>query len=70
MNISTFSLKGQDVHVTYHRGVLSYTFFHDEKKYGQSLKLTKKQPEEIINATFLLLTNALESIEALETNDK
>lgn len=63
--ISTFTLKERDIDVTFRNGKLAYTFQHAGKNYGGAVNLDSKKQIDIINATFLLLINALETIEAL-----
>lgn len=69
MNISTFTFKGIDIEVTLNKGLLAYVFTVDDKKYGNALKPASKKTMDIANTCFLLLTNAIESIEALNQDE-
>lgn len=69
MNISTFTFKGIDIEVTYKKGTLAYVFAFNGENYGNALKPESKKTMDVANCCFLLLTNALESIEALQTNE-
>ena len=70
MKIHTFTLKGKDIDVTHNNGFLAYTFKEGEKHYGQKIKLASKSIMDVASATFLLLENAIETIEAIKQNDK
>jgi len=71
--ISTFILKGQSIDVLYNNGKLAYTFEVGGKSYGQKVEVSSRSIMDIASATFLLLENALETIEAVtkltETNE-
>lgn len=64
--ISTFTLKGKDIDLLYNNGALAYSFEHNGKAYGNKVELPSKKVMDIASAVFLLLTNALETSEALE----
>jgi hypothetical protein len=66
MKISTFTLKGIDIDLTFNKGVLAYIFTFDGKQYGNAIKPKSRSVLDVSSTTFLLLTNALESIEALK----
>lgn len=69
--ISTFVLKGQSIDILYNRGNLGYTFEVGGKSYGQKVEVKSKAIIDVASATFLLLENALETIEAVnKLNDK
>ncbi len=70
--ISTFILKEQSIDMLYNKGKLAYTFEYGGKSYGQKVDLKSKSVIDIASATFLLLENALETIEAVKKlpNDK
>ena len=70
MKIHTFTLRGKDIDVTHNNGFLAYTFKENDKHYGQKIKLPSKSIMDVASATFLLIENALETIEAVKkTND-
>lgn len=54
-----------EVNVFYERGKLAYSFTHEGKDYGNAIKLEKKGVMDIINASLLLFTNAVETRQAL-----
>lgn len=64
--ISSFILKGQSIDMLYNNGKLAYTFEYDGKNYGQKVEVKSKSILDIASATFLLLENALETIEAVK----
>jgi hypothetical protein len=66
--ISTFTLKGQQVDMLYNKGKLAYTFEYEGKSYGQKVEVASRSVIDIASATFLLLENALETIEAVKLN--
>jgi len=65
MKISTFTHKGTDIEVTLNNGYLAYSF--DLKgPHGFKIQLKKRAAQmDIVNATSLLIINAIETIEAL-----
>lgn len=67
--ISTFTLKGKDIDLLYHNGFLAYSFEHEGKSYGNKVKLASRKVVDVSAATFLLLENALESLENLNANN-
>lgn len=70
MKIHTFTLKEKDIDITFNNGFLACTFKDGDKSYGQKVKPKSRAVMEVASATFLLLENALETIEALnKTND-
>jgi hypothetical protein len=66
MKISTFTLNGIDIDLTYRKGALAYTFNVNDNSYGYKIDLKKKGVMDVASATFLLLTNALETYEAVK----
>lgn len=66
--ISTFTLKGKDIDLLYNNGFLAYSFEHDGQSYGNKVKLESRKVVDVASATFLLLTNALDTREALEND--
>lgn len=54
-----------EVNVFYEKGKLAYSFVHNGKDYGNAIKLDKKSVVNIINASLLLFTNAVETRQAL-----
>lgn len=67
--ISTFTLKGKDIDLLYRNGFLAYTFEHEGKNYGNKVKLASRKVVDVASATFLLLENALSSLENLNDNN-
>lgn len=65
-NISTFELGGKSIDMTYKSKQIAYTFDHNGQKYGNSVIVKSKKIEDVMNATFLLLVNALETLEAIK----
>jgi hypothetical protein len=68
--ISTFELRGQSVDMLYNKGNLGYTFEFNGKSYGSKVEVASKSVIDIASATFLLLTNALETIEAVKKDEQ
>jgi hypothetical protein len=66
MNIQIFQLKGIDIEMLFRKGTLACTYTYEGKPFGNSIKLPSRKVEVVVAATFQLLTNALETIEALE----
>lgn len=64
--VFTFTHKGQDIDVLYNKGKIAYTFEIAGKKYGGAVKVEGRSHEALINATFALLINYLETKEAVE----
>jgi len=68
--ISTFELRGQSVDMLYNNGKLAYTFEFNGKSYGAKVEVASRSVIDIASATFLLLTNALETIEAVKKDEQ
>jgi len=66
--INTFSYKGKDIEMLYRNGSLAYSFEHEGKTYGIAVKLPSKSINDISATTWLLIQNAVETLEALLTN--
>lgn len=66
MNISTFTIGGLDVDMTFNKNAIAYTFEQDGKHYGYKIDLPSKKVMDIVAATVLLLTNALETKAAVD----
>lgn len=67
MNISTFTIDGLDVDMTFQNGAIAYTFEKDGKNYGYKIDLPSKKVMDVVAATVLLLTNALETKAAVDS---
>lgn len=63
--IQIFTYKEKEISVLYDKKNLAYTFEQDGKTYGYKMELQSKKLTDIISVTWLLLQNAIESIEAL-----
>lgn len=68
MKISTFTYKGQDIEVTLNNGFLAYTLSFDGKEYGAKVKLPSRKTKDVVDHTFNLLLNAIETYEQLNKN--
>jgi len=66
MNIQIFQVQGIDVEMLFRKGTLACTFTYEGKPFGNSIKLPNKKVETIVAASFQLLTNVIETIEALK----
>jgi hypothetical protein len=66
VNISTFTLEGQDVDILFSKGKISYTFDIGSKKFGNAIQVKGRKTKDIIDAVFLLLVNFLETKDAAE----
>lgn len=69
MHISTFTLNGLDIEMTYHNKSIAYTFTKDGQPYGYKIELPSRKVMDIVAATSLLLINALETRDALTQID-
>lgn len=69
LKVQSFVLKGLEVDIMYNKKSLAYTFIHADKTYGIKVAIEKKTIENIVSATFQLLTHALESYEAIKQNE-
>jgi len=54
-----------EINVLYEKGKLAYTFEHNGKTYGNAIKLDKKSVIDIVSASLLLFTNALQTKQSL-----
>ena len=68
--ISLFTLRGKEVNMLYKKGTLAYSFEHEGKSYGVSVKLASKSVIDIASATFQLLQNAVETIDTFNENPR
>lgn len=66
--ISVFTLKGQDIEVMYRNGNIAYVFERDGKTYGHKVELKSRSITNVMSVTFLLLQNALDTLETLQSN--
>jgi len=65
--IYTHSLNGKDIDILFENGYVAYTFVHEGKNYGNKVKPEGKKTVDLVNATFQLITNAIETMDALKT---
>jgi len=70
MKISTFTHKGIDIDLTFNKGLLAYAFNVNGERFGNALKPASKSVLDVASTTFLLLTNAFESIESIQNETK
>lgn len=68
--IATFTLRDTDINIMYNDGQLAFTFDYDGKSYGQKVTLQSKKILDIVSASFLLFTNALETREKLDEDNR
>ena len=66
MDISTFTLEGEEVGLTFTNGFLAYSLTYNGQPYGIKTKLKSRKVMDVAAATFLLLTNAADTIKALK----
>lgn len=64
--ISLFTFRDKEVNMLYKKGSLAYSFEHDGKSYGLSVKPQSKSVIDIASATFQLLQNCVETIDRLD----
>lgn len=57
--------EGLDITLLFRNGKLGYTFEHDEKVYGTSVKIPSKKVADIAATCLVLFTNALETKRSL-----
>lgn len=65
--ISTFSYKGQDIEVLFHKGKISYVFEIAGKRYGNAVRVDGRTKLDTINAAFALIINFIETYEAAKS---
>jgi len=70
MNISTFTLDGEEISLTFTNGFLAYSFMYKGDTYGIKTKLKTRKVMDVAAATFLLLTNASDTLKSLKEDDK
>lgn len=63
--ISQFTFKGTEINMLYRNGYLGYTFEKDGKTYGYRVKPESRSISDISNSCFLLLTNFVDTLEAV-----
>lgn len=68
MQISTFTYKGQDIEVTLNNGFLAYALSYNGQSYGAKVKLPSRKTKDVVDHTFNLLLNAIETYEQLNEN--
>jgi hypothetical protein len=56
------------IDVLFENGKLAYTFTHNEKQYGNAVQLPSKKVADIVAASMVLFTNALETKAELDKN--
>ncbi len=64
--ISQFTFKDVDVNLVFRNEMIGYTFEKDGKTYGQKVKPKDKSAQAIASATFLVLLNFVETLEAVQ----
>lgn len=64
--ISQFTYKEQDFDILYDKGKLSYIFEAKGKRFGNMVKLKSRSVQDIVDATFNILINFIETKEASE----
>ena len=65
MNVQIFTIKDIDVEVVFDKGLLTFGFNKEGKKYGNSVKPQSRKVQDIVAATWQLLSNAIETIDKL-----
>lgn len=60
-NISTFTYKGQDIEILYYKNKISYVFEIDGRRFGNAVNVEGKKATDIINASFALILNFIET---------
>jgi hypothetical protein len=68
IQISTFSHNGQDIELLLNRGKIAYTFYYNDKRYGQSVKIAGRRKLDVVNACMALLINYLETYDAVKNS--
>ena len=58
--------EGLEIDLLFDNGKLGYTFVHDEKNYGNAIKLPSRSVNDIASACLILFTNAIETKKALK----
>ena len=65
MNISQFTYKDVTIDVTFNNGFLSYAFEYEGQPFGYKTKLASRKVMDVVNTTFVLILNAIETYENL-----
>lgn len=65
-NISQFTYKEVDVNLIFRNGMIGYTFEKDGKTFGQKVKPESKSVHDVMSATFLIVQNFIETLEATQ----
>jgi hypothetical protein len=66
MEVFSFTIKDQQVDMTFRKGFIAYTFEKDGKTYGSKMKLPSRAVMDIFSVAALLITQAYETIESLQ----
>ena len=69
-NVSTFTYKDQDVEILYANGKVSYVFNIGDKRYGNAVKVAGRKSQNLIEASFALIINFIETYEASQRKDE
>jgi len=57
---------GLEIDVLFEKGKLAYTFQHNGQSYGNAVTLPSKSVSDIVAASLVLFTNAVETKKALQ----
>jgi hypothetical protein len=69
MIILQYPHKDTTFDVTYNNGFVAYSFFYNGKPYGNKVKVPSRKAIDIIGASFLLATNAIETYENIRVRE-
>lgn len=64
--VAQFTFKEIEVNLVFRNGMIGYTFEKDGKTFGQKVKPEGESPFQVACATFLVLQNFVETLEAVQ----
>lgn len=57
-----FDIQGEEIDVYFNKGKIAFTYEGAERRYENAITLPSKKTNDVIAASLLLFTNALEAI--------
>lgn len=68
MNILKFTLKNNDFDVVIDKNTIAYAFEHNGNHFANKITIPSKKTQDVVSAAFLVLINAIETIENYENS--
>ena len=69
MNVLKFTLKDTEIDIVIVKNTIAFALEKSGNHFGNKIKLPSKKTQDIVAATFLLLINALETLENYENGN-